>query len=1409
MRYRYFITSEQRAKIEKENFGSEVIERLFKILESTKDENLESIGFGLYLKRIQMPSRPTICWFVRVEGDLQVYVLRQLYLHDEYDAKVKKDKRRDWINKHQYSELEKSEIDAFIKSILEEKTDEIISKPNLTPAEINFISSSTRINHALFDETIYETKEWIQDVQGVDFSDFSNAASEIENFIFNNLGDNTEWRFIEFKDNAIIIFHQGKEWILCRIVKRNENSDYHEFMKEEPTDFHRGYPFNFLDDKDVWRLMELDKKSNMVLSKQQVGIVSEDIEFPLFLTGRAGSGKSTVLQYIFAEIILRYLNTAKQLGGNIKLPGYLSYSSNLIEDAIKLCTTLFEKNNVYNDELKKEHLQYKKDISPLIENMFFVFSDLLRKSIDDKIPGESDRLFPKGDKYISFPIFNAKWEKRFGKIREAAKKYGPSISWHVIRTYIKGWDSEKIMTPEEYANIGEKNQSVTLDTFKMIYTNVWENWYSTLEGAWDDQDIVRYCLENNMVDERFSAVFCDESQDFTRIEIDFILKSSSFSNRCIDNLEDIKRLPFVFAGDEFQTLNPTGFSWESLRSYFTERLCSFTGLENRINELRIPDPVELSENFRSTRQVVKLANRVQLLRAARFREFSKPQKPHFSQEGNSIYCVSPSDQFNFEKLKEKQVILIIPASDGESVKDFIDNSPLKGQIRFDDYGVPMDITILNPTQAKGLEYPNVAVFGFNNKGHFSALCIDELLSWFEENKESNVNDIELKYQVSNAYVAVTRAGSNLYIIDDFNEESFWSFAFSHEDPKTEKKIKTLLEKMFLSLPDGQKRNWPTEDGMIDENELGWIYYVPDFDITDENLNYLRSEEHKNDLENRAEALHDPTLMRRAACIHKGVGNKEDEARCKAKAFQYEENFLEAAKMFEKAKMYDQAVENYWSELNITGNQSIVKAIARLKDLSHNIKISLCARCVNPSVRDFKIALADTSDAIKKDSTELSKSKAWQFVLNMMLTKLMGMGNIPNSDMPVIINSCSELRDYDIIVNEQHLARLCYKIGAIAEAISIWEKMDRNARPKEYYEAKLKTLKYPNTIEYYEGTQDEKWKELLMAEYRKQPKLKLSEGQKRVICTVIRSSSNYKTEYIYFLPFMLRSAYNIETSKNVIEEAEQYGVSLNIAVIEALIEVRYSDLRQWKKPLTKFVDREAILFLDAVEAIKKMRSEDFMDFLNRSVKELKVKDFCSTHYSKFSRKSISKLVFLELGKLFESRGIFVDAMRFYEWAKNQSDDQSFKKDMDLRLLACKERKADKDDDDKLRIEAIEDRRKLLIALNENISLLPSMNMTDWEDLFKHSIKISSEIRKDDPKPSPTTRSKTKKKEAVKTEPAKKASRSKKKTEPVMVNPLNAKKAVQLEMARNLKKMGVPIETIQQSAPELTLEEINNL
>ena len=1273
------------------------------------------------------------------EEDVRIYIaLRILPRGDKEYVKF----QFSGTSEHERNSItEKSSIDwAYYIRLVESElkpTSETAEAPTLTDAEINFISSPLDINHQLFDVTIYETIAWIRDVQKEDFTDFSNAAETIENYIYDNLQSNDGWHIIEFKNKAILVFHGGQNWTLDRILDKRDNGDYNAYLNQsKPVDFQRGYPFDFLGDKDVWRIMEQDKKSNMVLSQQQVEIVSGEIEYPLFLTGRAGSGKSTILQYLFAEIVLRHLSTMKNFNDGLKLPVYLSYSSNLISDARNLCKTLFEKNNVYLKHLKECGIEYKSDINPLMDKMFFVFNDLLRLCIDNNSSVDPSLLFPT-EKYISFPIYNSLWEKKFGKIPDAAKKYGPTISWHVIRTYIKGWDSNHFMTPEEYATIGEKNQTVGIETFKTIYEQVWECWYSKIEDLWDDQDIVRYCLKNNLVDDLYSAIFCDEAQDFTRVEIDLILRLSSFSSRSLQSVEYIKKLPFVFAGDEFQTLNPTGFSWSSLSSYFTESLCNSTGLGEHINELGVPDPIELSENFRSTRQVVRLANRIQLLRASRFGEYSKPQTPHFSEDGNSVYCVSPSNEFIINKLKDKKVILIVPAADGESVEDYIDGTPLKGQIEFEN-GVPQDITILNPTQAKGLEYPNVAIYGFNCDNRYARLSLTKLLEWFKNPSDDSITDIELKYQISNAYVAVTRAGSNLYILDEFNESSFWAFAFNHDDPGVENKVIDLQNHMLSRLSDSQKRHWLLYDNGFGEdvaeneqltNNIGWIDNTPEgFDVTDENLSYLRSDEHKNDLENRAEALHDSRLMRQAACIHKSAGNEKDEARCKAKAYNFEEDYLKAAECFAQAEDYESAINNYWIELNNKADRNIIPIIAEFNNKSHDKKVLLCVMCANPSVRNLKLATDAILTILNGNPHEHATIGAWQFVLNYILKNIKPNRNDGIQDIPVIVDNCQPLAENGILLDQSKLALLAYKIGATEKAIDLWDNMDKSVRPTDYYFAKLATLNYPETIEYYEGTLDENWMHNLLRDYRSNKGVIMNDFQKRIISSVVISIGS-KEEFLNLLPFMLRSAYNIESSHNVLNDADKFGCDLNKAVLSALIDIRFTELTNWREPKQRYVAPEAYMLFDAVKAIKRMREGDFIDYLSRSLKQARVIDFAND-YTRFSRKSLSKLIFMELGRCFETRGVFTHALIYYNWARNQSDDEGFKRAMDIRWIVCKERQAEYERDDSTERaiylkEAFDKRKELQIMPEEKLPEIPTLSLSDWESLFAFYVNVSGE------------------------------------------------------------------------------------
>ena len=90
---------------------------------------------------------------------------------------------------------------------------------------------------------------------------------------------------------------------------------------------HRSYPDIVLGDREIWikKIQTKDEKANLALSAEETNLLQrcQAGYYPLFINGRPGSGKSTVLQYFFAEHLHDYTNFENQLNAP---PIYLTYS---------------------------------------------------------------------------------------------------------------------------------------------------------------------------------------------------------------------------------------------------------------------------------------------------------------------------------------------------------------------------------------------------------------------------------------------------------------------------------------------------------------------------------------------------------------------------------------------------------------------------------------------------------------------------------------------------------------------------------------------------------------------------------------------------------------------------------------------------------------------------------------------------------------------------------------------------------------------------------------------------------------------------------------------------------------------------------------------------------------------------
>lgn len=1343
MEYKYIITSEKRKEWDKENFGADYNKLLNSFLRLNTD--IQNGGPGkasilkddfILTKHNGKRSRPTFVWQRIIKDDYCFYVFRAAYRHDEYQAEIKQGKISNYIEKKQLTEFENDELDKISKNLKEKRN----AKPQihlqpLSSAEFSFISSLLSINHTLFKDPIYETKQWVEDITSEDdhtdaFDEFSLAAQEIENYILTNIDNYKGWGEIKIKERTILIYHKDDSWILAGAPYSKDKIKIDTIKQRGcPSDFLRGYPFSFLNTRDEWRRMEKESKSNLVLTEEQVQVVAcNEPNYPLFISGRAGSGKSTVLQYLFAEVFLRYLTTKKQAGEEAVLlpPVYLSYSKTLINDAKKLSSVLYEKNTTYTDALKRQNIDYKTAIQPVLDKMFYVFRDLQKQCINKYNPEILNVRFA-DNKYISFAAFKRKWFERFAKEREIVKKCGPSICWHVIRTYIKGWNADTVTTPEDYNSLGRNYVTVTQETYKFVYDNIWEKWYKELteEDYWDDQDIVKFCLENKYVDERFSAIYCDEAQDFTRIEIDFILKISSFSNRMLDNVDNVRKLPFVFAGDEFQTLNPTGFSWDSLRSYFVDRIFKMTGLEDKGDKSNLPRPIEFNENFRSTSQIVQLANRIQLLRASRLGEYSKPQIPHFAINGPSIRCISPTCNQSIWKAMggaTKLVNMIVPVAEGESVEEYIKNSPLKDKINFES-GIPQGLTILTPAQAKGCEYANVILYGFNLEGVNSEFGIDNLLNWFSEGDKNNrkEEDIELKYQICNAYVAATRATSRLYILDEFNRNSFWAFAFNDCDNKNRSDIIALQNKMLDSL-NNKKSEWSGD------NLLGWINEPPTEEYAyfdDMTIKDIREELDRT--KKNAEMREDSAFMRMVACRYKERNNSEEYYNCLGKAFVYEGNYIEAANQFFLARNYLSALDYYWKEFGQSSStDKVLKLIKKLEGKVDDIRLTNCCNIGQlVTVTALKNVLADAITYLNLKTDE--DPRPWQVLIEYVLSNVK-----PGKEYASVLTSCfgliDNLKSKSVDVDANILAMLAYRCGLENEAMKLWEQL--SDYPSEYYAIKYKKTPYPKNLEYAQKAGNSDWANDVLRLYHDNKKQQLTLQQKQILSIAIHKVGS-NDDFKLFLPFMLQDASDEEKSLELMKEAANRGVNdLNVKAIDCLTKLKFGQSYNLNIERVNFEEHNTTLFFKAIEVVRKIQTKDFQNSINAKINrgQERINSIISP-FKQYANTPLAPLVLMELGKILELREKKIDVIIYYEQIKSWYGKQDFKDEVERRWILAKETLAEKTNNPQPFKEAKQKRIEMGIE-DVTIGNIPSLSRSQWESLYEFAMNLSmNEVKKD--------------------------------------------------------------------------------
>jgi hypothetical protein len=650
----------------------------------------------------------------------------------------------------------------------------------------------------------------------------------------------------------------------------------------------RSYPSILCCDDDMWMAVQKDPQANLALSPEEADILrtcnlhgSEQCGFPLFINGRAGSGKSTLLQYLFAQCLLRWAGQSAWVMDERTRPLYVATSPELLKVAREVVGGLL----MANHEHLLAALPVKAGLLTGTDQCFRDFLHLMRNTLGE----EADRLFPMS-RYVNYATFRRLWTVRFGHEKKALHEFGPQVSWHVIRGMIKGMSVDDILGKEDYNELPQDERTISRQVYEAVFHRVWAAWYEPLcrsGEAWDTQDLVRFLLNEGRLPASHVAVFCDEAQDFTRLDLEAIYRCCVFSDRQIDH-QSATRVPFVFAGDPFQTLNPTGFRWESVRAAFTERILRSLYRYNVRAEVPQLNYRELTFNYRSSRQIVHFCNSIQAVRALLFghRSLSPQSTWQIGEDsGSPVFFETGDVQMEAEVREQSDLVLIVPCEEGEEVEYVTKDSYLRGFVQFDDTGTPRNV--LSAARAKGLEFLRVALYGWSAREE--ARLLAAMMRSHEDHDLTVDQRLALEYFMNNLYVAASRAQRRLFVIDKRDSrDSLWWFASDEQH----------LSQVIRNLP--KLDTWRRHTGCL-------IRGVPESFREDRDDPRAIAER----FEREGQSKEDSYLLKQASLQYSVAGELAKMHECRALAELFDSHFRDAGEHFSKAGHIERAIDAYW------------------------------------------------------------------------------------------------------------------------------------------------------------------------------------------------------------------------------------------------------------------------------------------------------------------------------------------------------------------------------------------------------------------------------------------------------------------------------------------------------------------
>jgi len=1005
----------------------------------------------------------------------------------------------------------------------------------------------------------------------------------------------------------------------------------------------RAYPHIMLCDEDQWKKMQEDELSNLALSPEETTIlesvhkpnnaVNTNAGFPLFINGQAGSGKSTILQYLFADYLNLYLQQPDPEGK--KTPLFFTCSNDLLVQCRRIVHGLLLCNHKYLEDYEQQNIEIEELDKFFKEFHVFLKSLLTRDGKNSFYPGKRVDFskFNYPGKRVDFIKFKELWADWFREDPRAIKNYGPDISWHVIRRYIKGFSEDDYLDQEDYQELNRNEKTVDHKTYKAIFDKVWNKYNQECEenDYWDDQDLARELLnDDDTIMPMHPVIFCDEAQDLTHIELEVLFRLSLFSRRSLTG-QDLNRVPFAFAGDPFQTLNPTGFRWDAIKSIFYEKFIASLEPSACFGNISI-NYKELSFNYRSTSKIVNLCNSIQALRSVLFDiRGIEPQTTWQYEQGSPPPVYFIKNQHVMDKLKEQtNLTIIVPCFKGEENNYVINDESLNKTVKKDDTGVPMNV--LSAVRAKGLEFERVVLYGFGKD------CPEDLFKRLDKDENTNNYDaaqsLPHEYFVNRLYVATSRAKRRLFIIEDadcFN--NLWRFV------NEEQTIKSILEGVR------NKEDW--------KNNYGYIY-----EGDDNSWNEDKEEPQKIAKQLKESGINekDSFKLRQAAQYYDQ--DSADQKLCLAYAYEYEGNCLQAGNTFKNSGYYKEALEAYWEGCNYDNIIELNKHVN--DDLKYRIADFIESN--KPNTTPGKDILKSFTEYMCNDNVynEVRSRDSWTKAIKRVINKLIDKEcESDDGDWKTIGDFV-----YDIMINKYCFGISKTKIGEFYYRACDWE------RAVEQWDGAVNEDDY-RKIDYIKKHHKEAKVKYLFHKLKtgELDEITINTEEANLLAEYYTKKKDYHNAAKYWF-----KAKNETKLVSVSKEAEEENDKVYAAELALKLYVQH---KQWDK-LVDFAqnsgsDRSKNILNKAVSIILKSY---FLTKENRNIQN-KVSELLKSYFLNDPGSWAQHYAPEEAGAAIERTCLDIDALKFYEMIiKDQNLSREQKVYAKRRWTKCKYRQIER-------------------------------------------------------------------------------------------------------------------------------------